>query len=66
MWTRLTEDESHGGCASQTGMDGDQRWACPECNGLATDDGTAFGDPCVVCDGDGIIEPWMLDLEKQR
>ena len=47
-------------------MDDDQCWTCPECNGLATSDGSAFGEPCPVCDGDGIIESWMLDLEKQR
>lgn len=37
---------------------------CPECRGLGTDDGTEWGDPCPVCDGDGIIEDWMRDLEN--
>ncbi len=39
-------------------------WICPECSGQATDDGTETGEPCPMCDGDGKIEPWMLELER--
>lgn len=41
----------------------DPRWTCPECHGLATDDGTETGEPCSVCDGDGVIEQWMMELD---